>query len=94
MLKSFLSNLLSRKFILAVVQIVAGLLLVFGFSDNSVAVISGAALSLLSTVAYIYTEGKIDAAAVGVTIEDVLEAIEVLQDELYPEPENIETTIE
>ena len=76
-----MKKLTSRKFWIAVSQIVAGLLIVFNFTDNTATVISGAIVSLSSAVIYIVTEGKIDAASVTQACQDVQEAVEVVKDD-------------
>lgn len=81
-MKAFLSKLKSRKFLTCVAGVVMGLCMVFGLDQNAVNVISGAIMSLSSAVIYIYTEGKIDAAAVGKikdTANDVKDAIDVVE---------------
>lgn len=74
-------KLTSRKFWIAVSQIIAGLLIVFNFTDNTATVISGAIVSLSSAIIYIVTEGKIDAASVSQACQDIQEAVEVVKDD-------------
>lgn len=71
----------SRKFLAAVAGVIIGLCMAFGLDDNTVNVVSGAVTSVVSIVAYIVAEGKVDAAAVKDAIEDVQEAIEVIQND-------------
>lgn len=54
----------SRKFILSLVGVIVGICGMIGFNDNTVAIITFAALEVLSIVAYIIMEGKVDANAV------------------------------
>lgn len=53
-------KLTSRKFWTAVSGIITGLLLIFGFSEDSLSVITGFILVLGDTIAYMITEGRID----------------------------------
>ena len=72
-------KLSSRKLWAAVVGIVAGLAMVFGLDENVISTVAGAATALASVIAYIITEGKVDAAAVSKAItaaQDAKEAIE------------------
>jgi phage shock protein PspC (stress-responsive transcriptional regulator) len=71
-MKAFFNKLKSRKFLTCVAGVVMGLCMVFGLDQNTVSVISGAIVSLSSAVVYIYTEGKIDAAAVS-KIKDIVD---------------------
>ena len=74
-------KLTSRKFWIAISQIVAGLLIVFNFTDNTATVISGAIVSLSSAVIYIITEGKIDAASVSQAATDIQTAVEAVKED-------------
>ena len=71
----------SRKFILALVGVITGILGIIGFNDNTIAVVAFVAIEILSIVAYCYIEGKIDAAAVGATAS-LLEVFKDLLDQL------------
>lgn len=74
-------KLSSRKLWAAVAGIVTGLAMVFGLDEHVITTVAGAVVSLASVVAYIVTEGKVDAAAVKGAAEDVMEAVEVLEHE-------------
>lgn len=56
-------KLSSRKLWAAVAGIVAGLAIVFGLDSDTITNVAGAMVSVASLVAYIITEGKVDAAA-------------------------------
>lgn len=64
-----LEKLKSRKFLMAAASVVIGILTMFGVPDSLLALISGAALIVIPVITYIFTEGKIDAAAVTLTAE-------------------------
>jgi len=57
-------KLTSRKFWLAVIGLVSGLLMVFKVDGETVETISGVIMSAASVIAYIIGEGMADAAAV------------------------------
>lgn len=63
-MKAFLKRLTSRKFLAAAAGVVAGLAMIFGLDENVIATVSGMVTTLGSLIAYIVTEGKVDAAAV------------------------------
>nr|DAH39551.1 MAG TPA: holin [Caudoviricetes sp.] len=63
-MKEFIKKLKSRKFLTCVAGIVLGVCMAFGLDEGAVNIIAGAITSIASTVIYIYSEGKIDAAAV------------------------------
>ena len=74
-MKEFLNKLKSRKFLTCVAGIVMGACMYFGLDVGAVEKIAGAILSISSIVTYIYTEGKIDAAAVD-KIKDTVDQVE------------------
>lgn len=55
-------KLSSRKLWAAVVGIITGLAMVFGLDESTINSVAGAVVSVTSVVAYIITEGKVDAA--------------------------------
>lgn len=64
-MKKLLEKFTSRKFLLAVVTVIAGVVAMCGASDGVVEAVTAALTALIPTVIYIITEGRIDAAAVG-----------------------------
>ena len=63
-MQAFLKKITSRKFLSCIAGVVLGVCMIFGLDENIVNTIAGAITSLASVFIYIYTEGKIDAAAV------------------------------
>ena len=59
--KNILGKLLSRKFLTAAAGILMGIAIAFGGDTEAVGTVAGAVVSLVSTVAYIVTEGRVDA---------------------------------
>ena len=62
-MKEFLKKLTSRKFLAAAAGVAAGLAMVFRLDENVIATVSGMVTTLGSLVAYILTEGSLDAQA-------------------------------
>ena len=85
-MKAFLDKFKSRKFLTCVAGIVMGVCMVFGLDEGTVNTIAGAVLALVSAATYIYTEGKIDAAAVEKIkdatdkIKDTADAVEKIEE--------------
>lgn len=75
-MKTLKQKLTSRKLWAALAGLVAGVAMVFGLDESIITQVSGAVVSVASVIAYIITEGKIDAAAVGQAAEDVAEAVD------------------
>ncbi|MCD8376879.1 MAG: hypothetical protein LUD69_08035 [Oscillospiraceae bacterium] len=77
-MRTVFQKLTSRKFLAAIVGVVTGLAVIFGLDEGIVTSVAGAVVSVTSVIAYIVTEGYIDATAVAVAAEAVETAIEEL----------------
>ena len=81
-MNKFLNKLTSRKFLTCVAGVIVGVCMVFGVDEGDVSTIAGAVTAVVSIASYIYTEGKIDANAVGQikdAADDVKDAIDVVE---------------
>jgi multisubunit Na+/H+ antiporter MnhC subunit len=74
-MKEFLNKFKSRKFLTCIAGILMGACMYFGLDVSAVDKISGAVVAISSIITYIYTEGKIDAAAAG-QIKDAVDKVE------------------
>ena len=74
-MKSFLQKLKSRKFLTCIAGVVMGVCMVFGLDEGAVNTIAGMITTVVSIGTYIYTEGKIDAAAVN-GIKDAVDKVQ------------------
>ena len=89
-MKTLKQKLSSRKLWAALAGLVAGVAMVFGLDESIITQVSGAVVSVASVIAYIVTEGKVDAAAVGQAAEDVAEAVESVVSETVEAKKNKE----
>jgi phage shock protein PspC (stress-responsive transcriptional regulator) len=80
-MKEFLKKIKSRKFLTCIAGVVTGLCMMFGLDEGAIDTIAGAIVSLGSICTYIYTEGKIDAAAVS-GIKDTVDVVKDAIDEV------------
>lgn len=80
-MKDFLRKLTSRKLWLAIAGVATGIAIALGADANEIGTVAGAVVSVVSAVAYIITEGKIDAEGVKNAIVGVEEVIEILDDD-------------
>ena len=71
-------KLKSRKLWVAVIGVLMGVSMIFGVDPNVAETVSGAVVAVVSVVAYIITEGKIDAAAVGDAAQKVQDAMDAV----------------
>ena len=78
-MNNMVRKLSSRKLWAAVAGVVAGLAMVFGLDETVISTVAGAVVSIMSVITYIVTEGKIDAESVKNAIEDVQDAIEIVE---------------
>ena len=81
-MQNFLNKFKSRKFLTCIAGVIMGLCMVFGLDEGSVNTIAGAVTAVVSIATYIYSEGKIDAAAVDQiknAADDVKDAIDVVE---------------
>lgn len=68
----------SRKLWAALIGVLMGVAMIFGIDPNVAETVSGAVVAVVSVVAYIVTEGKIDAAAVGDAAQKVQDAVDAV----------------
>lgn len=73
-----LNKLKSRKLWAAVGGVLIGVLMIFGIDPSVIETVSGAVVAVVSVVAYIITEGRIDAAAVGDAAQKVQDAMDAV----------------
>lgn len=78
-MNNMVRKLSSRKLWAAVAGVVAGLAMVFGLDETVISTVAGAVVSIMSVIIYIVTEGKIDAESIKNAIENVQDAIEVVE---------------
>lgn len=87
-------KLTSRKFWMALITLVSGILGMIGADDNVVQIIASGALTLVPTIIYIITEGRIDAASVGNAVTTIGNTITDVADELTDKTQNIEPDVD
>jgi len=76
-----IKKITSRKFILALAGIFTGIAMAMGVDASDVTTVAGAVTALVSAVAYIVVEGKVDAAAVKTAVEKTQDAVEAVKGE-------------
>lgn len=86
-MKEFLRKLSSRKLWMAIAGVATGIALVLGADATEIQTVAGAVTSLVSVIAYIVTEGKIDAEGVKNAVIDIQDAFDTLDTEEYEEGE-------
>lgn len=77
--RNILNKLASRKLWMAVAGVATGVALILGADSTEIGTVAGAVTALISAVAYIVTEGKIDAESVKNAIIEVQEAVDTIE---------------
>lgn len=93
-MKMIIRKLSSRKLWAAIAGLFVGVSIIFGIDEGIISTISGAAASVLSVMAYIITEGRIDAANVSQVaegVETIVEAVRGSEGNEFDEAEEMES---
>lgn len=80
-MSDFVRKLTSRKLWMAIAGVATGIALALGADASDIQTITGAVTALVSAVAYIITEGKVDAESVKNVVEGVQDAVDVIGDD-------------
>ena len=78
-------KLSSRKLWACVVGVVVGIAVAFGVDGNTITTVAGAVTSMVSVIAYVVTEGKIDKAAVNQLYIDTETIVEEVKEAIFDE---------
>lgn len=79
-MKTIIAKLSSRKFWIAVSQIIAGILILCNFSETTAGLIAGSVVSCSSAIIYLVVEGKIDVANAQKAAVNIIDTIDCLSD--------------
>lgn len=73
-----LEKLKSRKLWAAAVGVIVGIAMIFGLDEGAISTVSGAIVTIASTLGYMIAESKVDAASV----QSVIDSAETIVDEV------------
>lgn len=76
-----LYKLKSRKLWLAIAGVATGIALALGVDASDIQTVAGAVTTVISVVAYIVVEGRVDAEAVKQAIIGIEDVVEIVEDE-------------
>ena len=79
-MNNVIRKLTSRKLWLAIAGIATGVFVALGGDATEIETVAGAITALVSAVAYIFVEGRVDAASVKIAVEATQSAVEVFSD--------------
>lgn len=77
-MNNFIRKLTSRKLWMAIAGVATGIALALGADASEIQTITGAVTALVAAVAYIITEGKVDAENVKNAVESVQDAVDTI----------------
>lgn len=80
---SWIKKLTSRKFLMAFVPAIAAICALFGYGENQVVTIASAVVVIVSSVSYMWMEGKCDQESIKQSADALREIIENLQCENF-----------
>ena len=78
-MSEILRKLSSRKLWMAVAGIATGIAVALGADATEISTVAGAVTALVSVVAYIAAEGRVDAERVKTAVEATQKAVEVIE---------------
>lgn len=88
-MKDFLKKLSSRKFILALISIVSGIMTMANCNDSLIQLICGLITVVVPLTIYIVTEGVLDYKGIGLALENIMEIIQkYIESKILEEKEN------
>ncbi len=73
-----LEKLKSRKLWAAAVGVIVGVAMIFGLDEGAISTVSGAVVTIASTLGYMIAEAKVDAASV----QSVIDSAKTIVDEV------------
>lgn len=87
-----IEKITSRKFWVALISIITGILGIVNCDDNIIVFVGSALTVIIPTVVYIITEGKIDSQRVTSTAQELLGLVQELLTQLNDDANNIDNT--
>lgn len=87
-MKKFFENFTDKKFLMALVAVVTGILALFNIEDNTVSLVTSLILIILPVIGYVISEGFLDWNKINIAITEILK---VIDDYMQSEKEEKET---
>jgi hypothetical protein len=96
-MKDFFKKLGSRKFLMALISVISGIMSMMNCGDSLIQFVCSLILIVVPVIAYIVTEGVLDYTSIGLALDQVIEALQKYIDsikEVENKENNGETIIE
>ena len=88
-MKKFFENFTDKKFLMALISVVAGVLALFNIENNTISLITSLILIILPVIGYIVSEGVLDWNKINIAITEILK---VVDDYIQSEKDTTEET--
>lgn len=86
-MKEFFKKFTSRKFLIALISVVSGIMTMANCDDSLIKLICSLLMIIVPTIAYIITEGVLDHTSIGLALQEIIETVS----EYFESKENEET---
>ena len=75
-MKEFFENLTDKKFLMAFVSVITGILTLYNIEDNTISLVTSLILIVLPVIGYIISEGVLDWKKINMAITEILQIID------------------
>ena len=75
-MKEFFENLTDKKFLMAFVSVITGILTLYNIEDNTISLVTSLTLIVLPVIGYIISEGVLDWKKINMAITEILQIID------------------
>ena len=75
-MKEFFENLTDKKFLMAFVSVITGILTLYNSEDNTISLVTSLTLIVLPVIGYIISEGVLDWKKINMAITEILQIID------------------
>ena len=87
-MKKFFENFTDKKFLMAFVAVVTGILTLYNIEDNTISLVTSLILIVLPVIGYVISEGVLDWSKINMAITEILR---IIDDYIQSEKEEKET---
>ena len=75
-MKKFFENFTDKKFLMAFVAVVTGILTLYNIEDNTISLVTSLILIVLPVIGYVISEGVLDWSKINMAITEILRIID------------------
>lgn len=90
-MKKFFENFTDKKFLMAFVAVVTGILTLYNIEDNTISLVTSLILIVLPVIGYVISEGVLDWSKINMAITEILR---IIDDYIQSEKEEKENKID